>query len=162
MDKKNENHARSDGSKEDQCEQGQRQTKDDWDDAGDGDDKIRVQMTKDERDDANDRKARIGGDITKSRSTEHLWHASVACHKIDQISSLRAMQVCCAMADPSASDLELVKRIGRCPAGKPRAECPLDLRQSGERESYSDADWGGDNVTRLSVSAGVIMRGGIV
>ena len=71
MDKKNENHARSDGSKEDQCEQGQRQTKDDWDDAGDGDDKNRVQMTKDERDDANDRKARIGGDITKSRSTEH-------------------------------------------------------------------------------------------
>ena len=69
MDKKNENNARSDGSKEeDQCEQGQRRTKDDWDDAGDGDDKNRVQMTKDERDDANESEARIGGDITKYRA----------------------------------------------------------------------------------------------
>ena len=36
MDKKNENSARSDGSKgENQSDQGQRQTKHDWDDAGD-------------------------------------------------------------------------------------------------------------------------------
>ena len=27
-------------------------------------------------------------------------------------------------------------------------------------EAYSDADWGGDRITRRSVSAGVIMRGG--
>ena len=33
---------------ENQCEQGQRQTKHDWDDASDGDDKNRVQMTIDE------------------------------------------------------------------------------------------------------------------
>ena len=35
VDKKEEDNARSDGSKEEnQCEQGQRQTKHDWDDAG--------------------------------------------------------------------------------------------------------------------------------
>ena len=53
---------------EDQCEQGQGQTKDDGDDAGDGDDKNRVQMAKDERDNATDSEARIGGDITKYRA----------------------------------------------------------------------------------------------
>ena len=50
MDEKKENNARSAGSKaEHQCEQGQRQTKHDWDDAGDGDGRNRVQMTNDER-----------------------------------------------------------------------------------------------------------------
>ena len=69
MDKKSENKATSDGSKaEDQCEQEQRQTKDDWDDAGDADDKNRVQMTNDERDDANDSQALTGGDIMKYRA----------------------------------------------------------------------------------------------
>ena len=33
-------------------------------------------------------------------------------------------------------------------------------QQSGELESYSDVDWGGDKATRRSVSAGIIMRGG--
>ena len=87
VDKKNENNAGSDGSKEEnQCEQGQRQTKHD-EDAGDGDDKNSVQMTNDERDVMNDSQALTGGDITSF--TEHSWHASVTCHKIHQISSLR-------------------------------------------------------------------------
>ena len=47
---------------------GQRQTKHDWDDAGDGEDKNRVQMTEDERDDVNDSQALTGGDITKYRA----------------------------------------------------------------------------------------------
>ena len=69
MDKKKENNARSDGSKgENQCEQGQRRTKHDWDDAGDGDDKNRVQMTNDERDDAKNSQALTGGDVTKCRA----------------------------------------------------------------------------------------------
>ena len=43
MDKKTEKNATSDGSKgENQCEQGQRHTRNDWDDAGGGDDKNRV------------------------------------------------------------------------------------------------------------------------
>ena len=99
MNKKNENKARSDGSKgEHHPEQGQRQTKHDWDDTGDGDDKTKVQMTDDER------------DVAKYR-------ALVA--RISNLSQDRpdlkfvAMQVCCAMATPSASDLELVRRIGR-------------------------------------------------
>ena len=74
MDKKNENTATSDGSKgENHCEQGQRQTKHDWDDAGDGDDKNKVQVNNGERNDANDSQA----------------HASVTGRKTDQISSLR-------------------------------------------------------------------------
>ena len=91
----------------------------DGDDAGDGDDKNRVQMTNDERDDANDSQALTGCDITKYREL-------VA--RISDLSQDRpdvkfaAMQVCCAMANPSASDLERVKRIGRYLVGKPRAE----------------------------------------
>ena len=55
MDKKKEDNTKSYGCKvENQCEQGQCQTKHGWDDAGDGDDKNRVQMTNDERDDAKD------------------------------------------------------------------------------------------------------------
>ena len=108
MDTKNEKNARSDGSKgENQCEQGQRQTKHDWDDAGDGDDKNKVQMRK-----------------------GHFRHASAA--------------------NPSASDLERVKRIGRYLVGKPRGKFLLFWQQSGELEAC----------TRRSVSAGVIMRGG--
>ena len=54
------------------------------------------------------------------------------------------------MANPLASDLERAKRIGRYFVGKPRAKI----------EAYSDADWKGDRVSRRSVSAAVIMRGG--
>ena len=69
VDKKSENSVRSHGSKgENHCEQGQRHTKHDLDDAGDGDDKNRVQMTNDERDDANDSQALTGGDIAKYRA----------------------------------------------------------------------------------------------
>ena len=84
-----ENNGGSEGSKgENHCEQGQRQTKHDWDGAGDGGDKNRVQMTndeRDERDDTNDSQAQV----VTSRSTEHSWRASVTCHKIEHISSLR-------------------------------------------------------------------------
>ena len=111
MGGKKEDKARSDGSKgEKQCEQGQRQTKHDWDDAGDGDDENSVQMTNDERDDANDSQALRGGDLTKFR-------AFVA--RISYLSQDRpdlkfaAMQVCCAMTNPSASYLERTMRIGR-------------------------------------------------
>ena len=42
---------------EKQCDEGQCQTKHGWDDAGDVDDKNRVQTTDDGRDDANDSQA---------------------------------------------------------------------------------------------------------
>ena len=57
-------------------------------------------------------------------------------------------------------DMERVKRIGRYLVGRPRARCWFHWQQSGELEAYSDADWGGDQATRRSVSAGVIIRGG--
>ena len=63
------------------------------------------------------------------------------------------------MVNPSASDLQRIKRIGRYLAGKPRAECLFHWQQSGELEACLDADFGGDKVTGRSVSAGVIMRG---
>ena len=70
--------------------------------AGDGDDKNRVQMTNDERDDANDSQALTGGDITKYRALvariSHLSQDQPGLH-------IAAMQVCCAMANPSASGL---------------------------------------------------------
>ena len=88
MGGKKEDKARSDGSKgENQCEQGQRQTKHDWDDAGDGDDENSVQMTNDERDDANDSEALRGGDLTKFRA--FVARISYLSQDIDQISSLR-------------------------------------------------------------------------
>ena len=55
--------------------------------------------------------------------------------------------------------MERVKRVGRYLVGKPRAVCLFRWQQRGELEAYSDADWGGDNSTRRSVSVGVIMRG---
>ena len=86
-------------------------------------------MTNDERDDTNDSQALTGGDITKYR-------ALVA--RISYLTQDRpdlkfaAMQVCCAMAKPSASDPHRVKRIGRYLVGKPRAECLFHWQQSGE------------------------------
>ena len=79
-----------------------------------------MQTTGDERDDVNDSQALTGGDITKYR-------ALVA--RISYLSQGRpdlkfaAMRVCCAMANPSASDLERVKRIRRYLVEKPRARC---------------------------------------
>ena len=139
-------------ARENQREQGLRQTKHDWHDAGDGDVKNRVQMTSDERHDANDSQALTDGEITKNR-------ALVV--RISYLSQDRpAMEICCAMANLSASDLGRVKRIGRYLVVKPPAECLFHWQQSGELQAYSDAEWEGDNVTRQSVSAGVIMRGG--
>ena len=91
-------------ARENQRELGQCQTQYDRDDAGDGDDKNRVQMTNDERDDANDGQAVTGGDITKYR-------ALVA--RISFLSQDRpdlkfaSMQVCCVMANPSVSDITM-------------------------------------------------------
>ena len=66
QNRKKKDNARSvEGKWENHREQRQCQTKHDWNDAGDGDDKNRVQMTNDERDDANDSQALTGGDITK-------------------------------------------------------------------------------------------------
>ena len=118
--------------------QGQCQNRRDWDDAGEGDGKNRVQMTNDEHNDVNDSEALAGGDITKCR-------APVA--RISYLSQDRpdlkfaSMQVCCAMAHPSVSDLAQVKRIGRYLVVAPRAECLFRWQQHGELEAYSDADW---------------------
>ena len=106
MDKKNENNAGSDGSMGgNRCEQGQRRTKHEWDDAGDGDDKNGVQMTHDERnerDDTNDSQALTGGDITKYRALE----ARISYLSRDRPDlKFAAMQVCCAMANPLAMDV---------------------------------------------------------
>ena len=100
-----------------------------------------------------------GGDVTRYR-------ALVA--RISYLSQDRpdvkfaAMQVCCAMANPTVCDSERVKRIGRYLAGRQRAKSWFRWQQSGELEAYSDADWGGDKATRRSVSGGVIMSGGQV
>ena len=96
-------------------------------------------MTNDERDDANHSQALTGGGITKHR-------AFVA--RIGYLSQDRpdlkfaAMQVCCAVANPSASDLERVKRIRRYLVENPRAECLLHWLQSVDCEAFSDAAWG--------------------
>ena len=104
-----------------------RQTKHDWDDASDGDDKNRVQMTndeRDERDDMKDSQTLTGGDITK-------YEALVT--RISHMSQDRpdlkfaAMQLCCAMANPSASDLERVTRIGRNLVGEAVSRVPGPL-----------------------------------
>ena len=108
-------------------------------------------------DDAIDSQALTGGDVTRKR-------ALVA--RISYLSQDRpdlkfaAMQVCCAMANPTVRDSERVKTIGRYLAGRPRAKCWFRWQQSGELEEHSDADWRGDKATRRSVSGGVIMRGG--
>ena len=70
------------------------------------------------------------------------------------------MQVCCAKANPSASDLQWVERIGGYAREEAASRVLVNWQQSGELEAYSDADWEADKVTRQSVPAGVIMRGG--
>ena len=57
-----------------------------------------------------------------------------------------ALQVCCAMAKPLASDLEQAKRIGRYLVVKPQSACSTGSRVV-NFEAYSDADWRGDKVT---------------
>ena len=142
-----EGNAKSDESKgENQCEQGQCQTKYDWDDADSGDDKDRVQMTDDERDDVNDSQALTGGDITK-------YGTFVA--RISYLSHDRLdLKFASMQANPSVRDMDRVKRIGRYLARERRAKCCFRSQESGEVEAYSDADWRGDKATRRSVSAG--------
>ena len=121
VERKTEDNARIDESnRENQCEQGQCQTKHDWDTAGDGDDKNRMQMTNDARDVVNDCQALTSGGITKYRALEARISYSLQDRPDLRFSS---MQVWCAMANPSASDLERSKRIGRYLVGKPRAVC---------------------------------------
>ena len=104
-----------------------------------------------------DSEANTCGDITKYRAlVARIIHLSEDRPDL----KFAVLQLCCSMANPSASDVERVKRIGRYLLEKPRAECLLHWQQSGELEAYSDADRRGDKVTWQSVSAGVIMRGG--
>ena len=137
VDKRMEDNARIDGSKvENQCKQGQCQTNHDWDGAGDGDDKNRVQMTIDARNSMNDSQALTGGEVTKCRGLE----ARISYLSQDRPDlKFASMHVCCAMANPSVSDLGLVKIIGRYLMGKLRAVCLFHWQQSGELEAYSDA-----------------------
>ena len=141
----------------DQREQRRRQTKHAWDDAGDGDDKNRVQTTNDERDDTNDSQALTGGDITKYRAL--VARTSYLSQDRPDL-KFASVQACCAMGNPSMRDMERVKRIGRHLAGKPKAKCWFRWQQSGELEACSDAEWRSDKATRRSASAGVIVRGG--
>ena len=99
----------------------------------------------------NDSQALTCGDITRYRALG----ARISYLSQDRPDlKFASMQVCCAMAKPTARDMERVKRIGRYLAGKPRARCWFGWQQSGELEAYSDADWGGDRATRRFVSAG--------
>ena len=104
MDKKDEDGARNEGSKgESRRGQGQTQTKHEWDDANDGDDRDRRwQMTMPTK--------AMHSQVVTSRGTEHSLSESATCHKIDRISSLL---VCCAVAKSSVRDMERVKMIGR-------------------------------------------------
>ena len=103
------------------------------------------------------RRALANGDITRNR-------ALVA--RISYLSQDRPdlkfapIQVCCAMVEPSMRDVERVKRIGRYLVGIPMAKCWFRWHQNGELDAYSDADWGSDEATRRSVSAGIFMRRG--
>ena len=66
VERNDEGGARRDESKGDnRCEQGQTQTKHEWDGMGDGDDRDPQQMAED---DANDSQALTGGDITRYRT----------------------------------------------------------------------------------------------
>ena len=65
MERKNEGNARSDENKgENRCEQGQTQTKHEWDGMGDGDKRNRLQMA---GYDGNDSHSKVG-DVTKYRA----------------------------------------------------------------------------------------------
>ena len=108
--------------------------------------------------DTNDSQAVTGGDITKYRTLCGTHQVFVTRSSRSQVCGIAKYDVW--WQNSSASDLERVKRIGRYLVGKPRAECLFHWQQSGELEACSDADWRGDNVTRRSVSVGVIRRGG--
>ena len=98
--------------------------------------------------------------VVTSRGTLHSSHESAIFHQIDQISSLPRCGYAVRMEKPSVRDMERVKRIGRCFAGKPRTKWWFRWQQSGDLEACSDADCGGDKATRRSVSAAVIMKSG--
>ena len=129
---------------ENRCGRGQ--TKYRWNDMNDDDNRDRPRMVDD---DAIDSQALTGGDVTRYRALVT---------RISYLSQDRpdlkfaAMQVCCAMANPTVRDLERVKRIGRYFAGRPRAKCWFRWQQSGELEAYSDADWGGDKAGHSEIS----------
>ena len=67
MESKNEGNARNDERKREENRRGRRQaqTKHEWDDVSEGDDRYRPQMADD---DDNDRQALTGGDITRYRA----------------------------------------------------------------------------------------------
>ena len=98
---------------------GRGQSKYRWNDMNDDDNRDRPRMVDD---DAIDSQALTGGDVTRYRAL------------VARISYLKfaAMQVCCAMANPTVRDSERVKRIGRYLAGRPRAKCWFRWQQSGE------------------------------
>ena len=135
---KSENIARSDGSNgENQCEQEDCPKPNAIGMMRVGDDKNGVQMTNVTN--VSTRTTVKHSQVVTSRSTEQLWRASVLCHKIDQILSLRQ---CRSVVRWQTGQLlmERVRKIGRYLVERPRAECLFRWQQSGELEAYPDSD----------------------
>ena len=107
-ERKKEGNARSAESKgKNQCEQGQTQTKHEWDNMGDGDGRNRPPTASDG---TVDTQALTGGDITKYRAlVARISYPSQGRPDL----KFASVQACCAMAHPSVRDMKRVKRIGR-------------------------------------------------
>ena len=119
VDKKNENTAGSDGSKG-----GTHLNKGSNRSTTTGTMRVmvprtKIPMTNDERDDTNYSQTLTGSETTKYTALV----ARISCLSQDRPDlKFASLQECCAMASPSRSDLERVKRIGRYLVGTPRAE----------------------------------------
>ena len=108
VERRNEGNARSDENKgKNRCEQGQTQTKHEWDGMGDGDGRNRLQMA---GYDANDSHSQVG-DVTKYRALCSTHQLLVTRPTRSQVRINAGML--CDSKKPSVRDMERVKRIGR-------------------------------------------------
>ena len=70
------------------------------------------------------------------------------------------MRACSHMSNPTANDLEHLKRLGRYLLLVPRASLVFEWQSpAAQVHCFSDSDWAGDRVTRKSVSGGALFHG---
>ena len=70
-------------------------------------------------------------------------------------------EACKDMSSPTAQSWQKVKRIGRYLIGRARVEWKFPWKcGAGKWKVYTDSDWAGDQKSRKSTSAGIIMLGG--
>ena len=100
--------------------------------------------------------------LSSSQATRYRMMAARANYlSTDRVDIQFAVKECCrGMAAPEVRHWNMLKRLARYLAGRPRMVWEYGWQGAEQVSAYSDSDWAGCKRTARSTSGGIVMRGG--